>query len=183
MPANSTPRIQGDEHILATAAAQGQVLVINELVARGDLERCLIVCPGPRAARRLPLADRLPRPRGPNTPAGRPASKPADPLLDSLLHNPPPEFWRHVGNDLVDLDNDGDLDLVLGQIRDFDPTHLNQFSIVLLNDGTGYYPERIELPHPAFYDGYTSVPTLERRRRRGGWRGLLSRERPLPRRG
>ena len=74
-----------------------------------------------------------------------------------LLHNPPPEFWRHVGSSLVDLDNDGDLDLALGQIRDLDPTHINQSSIVLLNDGTGHYLERIELPHPAFADGYTSV--------------------------
>ena len=77
-----------------------------------------------------------------------------------LLHNPPPEFWRHVGNALVDLDSDGDLDLALGQIRDLDPTHIDQFSIVLVNDGTGHYPERIELPHPAFYNGYTSVQRL-----------------------
>ena len=79
---------------------------------------------------------------------------------NALLHNPYPEYWRHVGNDLVDLDNDGDLDLALGQIRDLDPTHINQFSIVLVNDGSGHYPERIDLPHPAFYDGYTSVPAL-----------------------
>ena len=77
-----------------------------------------------------------------------------------LLHNPQPEYWRHVGAHLVDLDDDGDLDLALGQIRDLDPTHVNQFSIVLVNDGTGHYPARIELPHPAFNDGYTAVNAL-----------------------
>ena len=77
-----------------------------------------------------------------------------------LLHNPQPEYWRHVGAHLADLDNDGDLDLALGQIRDLDPTHVNQFSIVLVNDGTGHYPARIELPHPAFNDGYTAVNAL-----------------------
>ncbi len=77
-----------------------------------------------------------------------------------LLHNPHPEYWRHRGNALVDLDNDTDLDLALGQLRDVHPTHINQFSIVLVNDDTGHYPARIELPHPAFYDGYTSVPAL-----------------------
>ena len=77
-----------------------------------------------------------------------------------LLHNPPPEFWRHLGADLVDVDNDRDLDLVLGQIRDHDPTHINQFSIVLVNNGAGRFPVRIELPHPAFNDGRTVVQGL-----------------------
>ena len=81
---------------------------------------------------------------------------------EALLHNPPPEYWRHVGAALADLDNDGDLDLALGQIRDLDPTHINQFSIVLVNDGTGRYPARVELPHPAFNDGYTAVNALTR---------------------
>ena len=74
-----------------------------------------------------------------------------------LLHNPHPEFWRHRSSDLVDLDNDGDLDLALGQMRDLHPTHVNQFSIVLVNDGTGHYPSRVELPHPDFNNGYTQV--------------------------
>ena len=81
---------------------------------------------------------------------------------EALLHNPPPEYWRHVGAALADLDNDGDLDLALGQIRDLDPTHINQFSIVLVNDGTGRYPARVELPHPPFNDGYTAVNALTR---------------------
>ena len=74
----------------------------------------------------------------------------------ALRYNPP-ESWYHLRGHLVDLDNDGDIDLSLAQNRDASPDTINQFSIVLLNDGTGHYPERIELPRPAFNEGYTSV--------------------------
>ena len=78
----------------------------------------------------------------------------------TLRHNPIPEYWRHQVGHLVDIDNDDDLDLALGQMRDLDPTHINQFSIVLVNDGTGQFTTRLELPHPAFNDGHTRVTGL-----------------------
>lgn len=77
-----------------------------------------------------------------------------------LLHNPQPEFWRHQSSAFVDIDNDGDLDLALGQMRDLDRTHINQSSIVLVNDGRGRFPKRLLLPQPAFNNGYTSVQGL-----------------------
>ena len=74
----------------------------------------------------------------------------------ALRYNPP-EAWYHLEGHLVDLDNDGDLDLALGQNRGLDPSTFNQSNLVLINDGTGHYPSRIELPRPAFHDGFTSV--------------------------
>ena len=78
----------------------------------------------------------------------------------SVLANHPPDYWGFAGSELVDVDNDGDPDLALGQTRDLGPLVVNQFSIVLLNDGTGQYPSRIELPHPVFNEGYTAVGAL-----------------------
>ena len=33
-----------------------------------------------------------------------------------VKHNYPPGWWQHIGNHLADLDNDGDLELVLGAL-------------------------------------------------------------------
>ena len=68
-----------------------------------------------------------------------------------------PEGWYHLQGRLADLDDDGDLDLALGQNCKITPENMNQFSIVMVNDGAGHYPARIELPHPAFNEGYTQV--------------------------
>ena len=45
-----------------------------------------------------------------------------------------PEGWYHRQGRLVDLDDDGDLDLALGQSRKITPENMNQFSIVMVND-------------------------------------------------
>ena len=74
---------------------------------------------------------------------------------DLVHHNSPPTWWRYHAALFADVDSDGDSDLVLGQLRD--PSRLDQFGIVLVNDGTGYFPTRIELPHPEFNDGVTRV--------------------------
>ena len=68
------------------------------------------------------------------------------------------DYWYHIEGQLVDLDNDNDIDLSLGHNRHTEGSaKRNSFSIVLLNDATGNYPKRIELPHPAFNEGYTLV--------------------------
>ncbi len=74
---------------------------------------------------------------------------------DLVHHNIPPTWWRYHEALFMDADRDGDSDLVLGHLRD--PSRLDQSSIILVNDGTGYFPTRTEMPHPAFNDGVTRV--------------------------
>ena len=83
-----------------------------------------------------------------------------DRATDAVFRNNPPDYWRQVGNSFVDVDNDGDLDLALGQIQD-DGLAWRPYSIVVVNDGTGHFPSRIELPDPAFNDGHTAVQALK----------------------
>ena len=78
-----------------------------------------------------------------------------------VLTNWPEDYWGFTGSHFVDVNNNGVSDIVLGQDRThFDPLVVNQFSIVLVNDGSGHYPARIELPQPVFNDGYTLVEFL-----------------------
>ena len=81
-------------------------------------------------------------------------------VTHEVLLNSPPDHWGYGGGHFFDADNDGDLDLALGQGRDADPLRVNQFSIVLVNDGTGHFPFRIDLPRPKFYRGFTTTPGL-----------------------
>ena len=69
------------------------------------------------------------------------------------------DYFRYGIGRFVEVNGDARPDLFLGQIRDNDPTHLNQTSYVVLNDGQGRFPvgNRVALPRPDFYQGYTAV--------------------------
>jgi len=73
------------------------------------------------------------------------------------------DYFRYGLGEFVDINSDLCPDLFLGQIRDNDITHINQTSLLLVNDGTGNYPETkaIKLPNPDFYYGYTSVQGVD----------------------
>ena len=75
----------------------------------------------------------------------------------SVLTNYPRNYWGYNAGHLADIDNDSDLDLVLGQMRDLTQQAYNNHSVVMLNDGTGHYPSRIDLDWPDFFYGFTAV--------------------------
>ena len=81
-------------------------------------------------------------------PAGKGLSAPADLCIKTAVAG--------------DIDNDGDLDLALGHLRGTRPERATSVSMVAVNDGTGHYPRRIELPHPGFNAGYTAVQFMTR---------------------
>jgi hypothetical protein len=73
------------------------------------------------------------------------------------------DYFRYGLGEFIDVNSDLYPDLFLGQIRDNDISHINQSSLLLVNDGTGNYPETkaIKLPNPDFYYGYTSVQSVD----------------------
>ena len=81
-------------------------------------------------------------------------------VSEQVLHNQPHGYWYFAGVHLADIDGDGDLDVLQGQSRDLSPATRNQYNIVLVNDGTGRFPSRIELPHARFYKGFTAVAEM-----------------------
>ncbi|PWE55248.1 hypothetical protein DEM27_17640 [Metarhizobium album] len=88
-----------------------------------------------------------------------------DPLRieqETITGTYPDNYFRYGSGELKDLNGDGAPDLILGQIRDNNPQHLNQSSFVIYNDSKGYFPieNRVKLPLPEFYNGYTSVNAI-----------------------
>ena len=93
----------------------------------------------------------------------------------AVLQNQPPDgsqYWGWDGGHFVDVDNDGDLDLALGQIRDRGPPVFHQRNTVLVNDGTGYFQSPHRPAARALLRGLHGRPLAdplrrERRRVRG----------------
>ena len=70
------------------------------------------------------------------------------------------DFFRYHRGNLVDINNDGFLDLVLGQQRDADITHVDQSSQVFLNQKNWKFKLHQVLPRPQFNDGFTQVKSI-----------------------
>ena len=82
----------------------------------------------------------------------------ANRAADLVHHNWPPAWWRYHEALFMDVDHDRDSDLVLGRLAVLDRRDRRANpSIILINDGSGFFPERSELPNPAFGNGFTRV--------------------------
>jgi len=72
-------------------------------------------------------------------------------------------FWRYYSNDLQDMDGDGFLDLVLGQLRRPNNQQDDMTSRIVYNDGTGHFSlaNSVELPYTDWYNTWTYVNSLQ----------------------
>jgi len=85
-----------------------------------------------------------------------------DRIPEEMLEGPlDSDFYRYHSSKFVDINKDGHLDIILGQQRDGDISHINQSSRVFLNNGQGYFHQYKDLPLPNFYDGFTRVKGIE----------------------
>lgn len=75
----------------------------------------------------------------------------------------PGGFDRFEASDLADVNGDGYLDVVMGTLRKADNQQENATAVIILNDGTGHFPEEnlIRLPLSPFNQGWVSTPAID----------------------
>jgi len=71
-------------------------------------------------------------------------------------------FWRYASHKLVDMNNDGALDLVMGRLKRRMNTQEYNHNKIVFNDGTGRFPNSniLDLPIVDWNDNYTYVKSM-----------------------
>ena len=70
------------------------------------------------------------------------------------------DYFRYHRSMLADVNGDGSEDLILGQLRDGHAGKASQSSYVLLNNGKGFFDQKIRLPRPKFNKGFTMARSI-----------------------
>ena len=81
-------------------------------------------------------------------------------LLSQITGIKATDYFRYRRAHFEDLNNDGFDDLIFAQLRDDHITHIDGASIVLLNDGNGFFNTSQRLPHPDFNNGFTAANSI-----------------------
>ncbi len=86
----------------------------------------------------------------------------SDARRSERLMTGPAGAWRYAAHLLADMDGDGDLDLVMGQLRRRDNDQDGLTNRIVFNDGAGRFRAgaTLELPHVAWNEGFTYVKAL-----------------------
>ena len=70
------------------------------------------------------------------------------------------DYFRYHRSMLADVNGDGSEDLILGQLRDGHAGKASQSSYVLINNGKGFFEQKIRLPRPKFNKGFTMARSI-----------------------